>query len=456
MALVLLIGKDELQRWAVTQRLEAAGHQVLGGASIAEAIAYLEKSQPAALLIDRTLPDGLALDFVRQHQSELVNTAVILSTSVEHLEDAVAALKLGLAGYLRKPVNAEELGALLDRSLERLRLLREAEAAKRGREMEPEGSLVAESPASREVLHKLRHFASTDARCLLIRGARGTGKLGLANHLHAISFRREGPLVRVQCHVHGKHTLEEVLFGREMVDTGDRRTPRRGLLELADGGALVFEEIANLPIPAQSRLLELVESGQVRRIGSHRQILTDVRIVAITDRDLEALERRAGFNRRLLQHLTNATVEMPALSDRPEDILPLARRELQQLAPRFDEEFTGFSPAAESTLLTYSWPGNDLELRHVVERAMVLARRGPIIDVGDLTAGIADGAARSGESRVRVAGDFSGIRTLEEVERELVVEALKATEGHRTRAASLLGISRDQLRYRLRKFDLES
>jgi two-component system response regulator AtoC len=455
MASVLLIERDKLQRWAVTQILESAGHEVYGGDTLADARAYLDNFQPAALLIDRALPDGLAFDFIRQHRVELNDTAIVLMTAVEQVSEAADALRLQLAGYLRKPVSAERLQALLDRSLERLRLLREAEAAQRGRELELEVSPVAESPSSRQVLHQLQQFASTDARCLLIRGARGTGKTALANHLHAMSHRRRAPLLGVQCHVQGKHSLEEVLFGRDMVDTEGRRTSRRGLLELAHGGTLVFEEIANLPASAQSRLLELIESGYVRRTGSHRQILTDVRIVAITSRDLEALERRAGFNRRLLQLLTNATVEMAPLRERPEDILPFARSELKQLAPRFDEKFTGFSPAAENALLSYSWPGNDLELRHVVERAMVLAS-GPVLEVEDLTAGIADGVAGSGESRLRVAGDFSGIRTLEEVERQLVVEALRATGGHRTRAASLLGISRDQLRYRLRKFDLES
>ena len=447
MALILLVEKDKLQRWALTKQLEELGHTVHDAASIDEASPHVRQHQPDILLIARSLPDGRGLDFCRRHAADLATTGVILMSAVGRAEDAAEALNLGAAGFLTKPLDLEELHQCIHRSLRLLGDRKEARAARQSREREMEQVLVADSPAFREILHTVHDLATSDVHCILIQGERCAGKKALAAYLHAISNRRDKPLLKVRCHATPGHILESDLFG----ENGEPQTQQQGFLELADGGTLILDEVAHLPLQTQARVLEVIEQGRLRRNGSLKEIATDVRIVAITNRDLENRQREGKFSKNLLHRLIASAISLPSLREHPEDILPLANHYLEQFAPRFDQHFTGFSPEAENHLIAHSWPGNVCELRQIVERAMILAT-GPEIGPESL---ILSPVEKAPESDLSGFPSPSDTRPLEEIERDLVNQALQATKGHRTRAAALLGISRDQLRYRLRKFDLD-
>lgn len=446
MALILLVEKDKLQRWALIQSLEEAGHTVHDAVDLHEASTHLQQHQPDILLMDRSLPDGTGLEFYKLHQDVLDTTGVILMAAVNRLEDAMRALNVGVAGFLTKPVDLDELHGCIDRTLQVLTDRKEAMAARRVRQREGEHTLVADSPAFREVLHTAQDLATSNVRCILIQGERCTGKKALSTYLHAISPRSHKPLLKVRCHATPGPVLEDDLFGTTETD-GDSHTHLQGLLELADGGTLILDEVAHLPLQTQARVLDVIEKGRLRRNGSLKEITTDVRILAITNRNLEALKQRSAFNKDFFHRLSASAITLPPLMDHPEDVLPLANHYLEQFAPRFDKEFTGFSPEAEQHLLAHSWPGHICELRQIVERAMIL-EEGPVIGPESL---ILTSAADAPASDPALQ-----IRPLEEVERELVIRAMEATHGHRTRAGALLGITRDQLRYRLRKFDLDN
>lgn len=451
MAMILLVEKDKLQRWALTQSLEEAGHTVHDAVDLREASTHLQQHQSDILLLDRSLPDGTGLEFYKLHQDVLDTTGVILMAAVNRLEDAMKALNVGVAGFLTKPVDLDELHGCIDRTLQVLNDRKEAMAARRVRQREGEHTLVADSPAFREVLHTVQDLATSNVRCILIQGQRCAGKKALSSFLHAISPRSHKPLLKVRCHVTPGPDLEDELFGTTVTD-GDSHTHHQGLLELADGGTLILDEVAHLPVQTQTRVLDVIEKGRLRRNGSLKEITTDVRILAITNRDLEALKQQSAFNKEFLHRLSASAITLPPLMDHPEDVLPLANHYLEQFAPRFDQKFTGFSAEAEQHLQDHPWPGNVCELRQTVEQAMILAT-GPVIGPESLILGPAEQAPEPGSSGTPSSSD---IRPLQEIERDLVTQALQATKGHRTRAAALLGISRDQLRYRLRKFDLDN
>ena len=451
MALILLVEDEKLLRWALEQQLKRAGHTVLLAPDLASAATHLENQQPDVVLLDLGLPDGHGLDFYERNRERLEGSVVIVMTALGQVGEAVRAMKLGALDFLSKPVDLAELVALVNRSLTVRGDQLEAQAARQTREQHLAQTVIADSPAFRQIVETAEQVAASEVASILILGESGSGKNVVARYIHAASPRRSHPFLEVSCATIPENLLESELFGHEKGAFTDAKASKRGVFELAAGGTVVLDEIGELRLDLQAKLLHFLEERRFRRVGGTREITVDVRVIALTNRDLQAMVRDKSFRNDLFYRLNVFPITVPSLRQRTEDILPLARHFLSTLQPKLGRRFDGFDRDAENLLLAYAWPGNIRELRNVIERAMVL-ERGPRISRRSL---VLDWASADAEPAVDHAGTLGeGIVPLEEMEREMVGRAMRAAGDNQTRAAELLGVTRDQLRYRLKKFDL--
>ncbi len=455
MALILLVEDENLLRWALDKQLQRAGHQVQAAGDLATATAALASAHPDVVLLDLGLPDGHGLDFYEANRDRLEGSVVIVMTALGAVDEAVRAMKLGALDFLSKPVNQGELVALVDRSLAVRGVELEAQAARQRREQHLAQSVICESPAFRAVVDVAGQVARSAVATILVCGESGAGKNVVARQIHAASPRRARPILEVSCATIPHNLLESELFGHEKGAFTDAKAVKRGVCELAEGGTVVLDEIGELPLELQAKLLHFLEERRFRRVGGTREIVVDVRVVALTNRDLQAMVRDKTFRNDLFYRLNVFPVYVPPLRQRREDVVPLARHFLASLQPKLGRRFEGFEPEAEALLLGYRWPGNVRELRNVVERAIVL-EGGPRVSARSLVLdwGPSGEAAEPGAGGASAAGLPGGVVPLEEMEREMVSRAMRATGDNQTRAAELLGITRDQLRYRLKRFGM--
>ena len=449
MALILLIEDEKLLRWSLKKRLEKEGHTVHTAESLEEAEVHVTQHFPDMVLLDLSLPDGHGLDFYEKHQDALEESVVLVMTAVGEVEDAVRAMKLGALDFLPKPIDHKALIALVNRSLDVRATRRDAQVAKSIRQRKLDVDIVSHSPQFRETLELACEVSRSDVDTILLLGESGTGKNVVARYIHVNSSRSEGPYLEVNCAAIPEQLLESELFGHEKGAFTDAKKSKPGTFELANGGTVLLDEIGELRLDLQAKLLHLLENRIFRRVGGIREIRVDARIVALSNRDLRSMVRDRTFRDDLYYRVSVFPIQVPSLRERHEDILPLARYFLRFLQTKSGKSIKGFSRDAENVLISYSWPGNVRELRNVVERAIILEKgteislRSLILDTIDLPPLPETGPG---------GGLPEGIVPLEEIEGEMVQRAMTASGENQTRAAELLGITRDQRRYRLKKF----
>ena len=449
MALILLIEDEKLLRWSLKKRLEKEGHTVHTAESLEEAEVHVTQHFPDMVLLDLSLPDGHGLDFYEKHHDSLEESVVLVMTAVGEVEDAVRAMKLGALDFLPKPIDHKALIALVNRSLDVRATRRDAQVAKSIRQRKLDVDIVSHSPQFRETLELACEVSRSDVDTILLLGESGTGKNVVARYIHVNSSRSEGPYLEVNCAAIPEQLLESELFGHEKGAFTDAKKSKPGTFELANGGTVLLDEIGELRLDLQAKLLHLLENRVFRRVGGIREIRVDARIVALSNRDLRSMVRDRTFRDDLYYRVSVFPIQVPSLRERHEDILPLARYFLRFLQTKSGKSIKGFSRDAENVLISYSWPGNVRELRNVVERAIILEKgteislRSLILDTIDLPPLPETGLG---------GGLPEGIVPLEEIEGEMVQRAMTASGENQTRAAELLGITRDQLRYRLKKF----
>jgi len=459
MALILLVEDEKLLRWALSEQLKREGHTVHGAANLAEGADHLESHQPDVMLLDLSLPDGHGLDFYERNLAQLEGTVVIVMTAVGQVEEAVRAMKLGALDFLNKPVNQEDLVRLIDRSLSVRTDKLELQAARETRKKDLAQTMIAEAPVFKEIVRVAEDVAKSDVSSILIQGESGTGKNVLARHMHSYSTRSNNTILEVSCAAIPDTLMESELLGHEKGSFTDAKATRRGVFELADTGTVVLDEIGELKLELQAKLLHVLEERRLRRVGGTREVFIDVRVIALTNRDLGRMVEATEFRQDLFYRLNVFPITVPPLREHPEDILPLARHFLDSFQHRFGKEIRGLSREAENLLIGYSWPGNIRELRNVIERSFILEKTDelqptslilrPVGEITVMEAGDRSAGSAATESR-------HGIRPLEEMEREMVARAMRATGDNQTRAAQLLSITRDQLRYRLKKFGMRA
>jgi two-component system, NtrC family, response regulator AtoC len=457
---VLVIEDDASLANAIETFLQRRGNATRHFSSAEAGLAELAEVAPDVAVVDLQLPgmDGLAaLEAIRKERPE---TVVILMTAFSSVSTAVAAMKAGATDYLTKPLDLEELGLVVERAWESRRLRGELTYLRRraGHEA-PVESLLGESPPMDEVRRRLLQVARADrlgdaGPTVLVTGETGTGKELAARAIHAAGPRADGPFVELNCAAIPAALLEGELFGFEKGAYTDARASKPGLFEAADGGTLLLDEIGLLDPGLQAKLLRVIEDRAVRRLGALSARRVDVRIVAATNRDLEAATRDGSFRQDLLYRLRVLTVDLPPLRVRADDVRLLAEHFLGRCRERYGLGDVRFSPPALQAMGAYAWPGNVRELANVVERAALL-NPGQALQPEDLALGPAAAVPVGVGADGPVHVDFRlGPINLEAVERALIERALEHTAWNRSRAADLLGLTKETLRYRIEKYRL--
>jgi DNA-binding NtrC family response regulator len=444
---------------AVKAFLQESGYEAEVAGNAEEALGLLETLRPDVVFSDVRLPGMDGIELLRRIRDFDAAIPVVIMTAYGTIEGAVQAVKLGAFDYLKKPVDLEELKLLADRARETSQLKQELSYYRRRAASEiPFSEVIGNSPAIQGVLDQARQIAALDETPpVLISGETGTGKGLVARTIHAGSPRSAKPFIEVNCTAIPATLMEAELFGHERGAFTDAKESKMGLFEAAEGGFLFLDEVGDIEMALQGKLLKAVEERTVRRVGGIRDRRINVRILAATNRDLERESARERFRRDLYFRLAVILLRLPPLRERGDDILLLADRFLSRFAAKYGKDVSRIDGRARDLLLLYPWPGNVRELSHVIERA-VLWSRGHTLDAEHLslstpTPTSTDPPPPPAASEPLAASPPSGM-DLEQWERSLIEKAMREEEGNQTRAAQRLGISRDTLRYRLKKFGL--
>lgn len=447
-ALKALLADDEPTiRLSVGDALEDAGYEVVVVADGEAARRELQEHQFDVLVSDVRMPrvDGLTL--FREAKAAQPQLEVVLMTAFASVEDAVQALKDGASDYLTKPFDVDELLVRLTRIAERKRLEKELERAREQLAGKDARSIVGESPVMRRMRERVTTIAESDANVLVV-GESGTGKELVARALHDASPRSRKPFIAVNCAAFPETLLEAELFGHERGAFTGAVKRREGRFKAADGGTLFLDEVAEIPLPAQAKLLRVLQEGSFEPLGTNTTVHADVRVISATNRDLRQRVAAGAFREDLYYRLKVLDVVIPPLRERRGDLAVL----VQHFLTRFGAEGATIAPEAWAALSSYPWPGNVRELEHAVQHAAVLSR-GATIGLDHLPSDVTLG--RAGPPAAGAPMTLAPLAAaLSQFEREYLLRALIETSGKRTKAAELLGISRKNLWEKLKAHDI--
>jgi two-component system, NtrC family, response regulator AtoC len=447
---ILLVDDEPSIRLAVGDRLRDAGFEVDLAQDGAEASERVRRAPYDLVVTDIRLPRMNGLALFRQIRSEHPETDVILITAYGTVEDAVSALKEGARDYLTKPFDVEELLLRILRLTEHRILRRDLAEARGALRQQSHVEIIGKSPPMARLLEKLQTLAPSDAP-VLITGESGTGKELVAHALHDVSPRHERPFVPVNCAAFPETLLEAELFGHERGAFTGAIRKRDGRFRAAHKGTLFLDEVSEIPIMAQAKLLRVLQEHTFEPIGTNTPVHVDVRIVSATNRDLKARIKEGLFREDLYYRLNVLDLNIPPLRDRRGDLPVLVEHFMRKFTPESETSVRTLSPSAWAALSDYPFPGNVRELENAIERACVLSRGGEI-QLDDLPADIA-GTERTHEN-LRRDGTRPLATAIKEFEREYLLRALQDAEGKKAKAADLLGISRKNLWEKLKGHDI--
>jgi two-component system, NtrC family, response regulator AtoC len=451
---VLVVDDERTLARAIKAFLTEAGYEAEVASDGESAVELLPKLRPDVVFADVRLPGISGIDLLRRIREFDPSIPVIMMTAYGTIEGAVEAVKLGAFDYMKKPVDLEELKLLADRARETAVLKQELSYyRRRAADEAPFAGILGRSPAILEVMERVRQVAALgETPPVLITGETGTGKGLVARTLHTSGPRAGKPFIDVNCTALPANLMEAELFGYERGAFTDAKESKLGLFEAAEGGFLFLDEIGDLELSLQGKLLRAIEERMVRRVGGIRDRRIDVRIVAATNRDLEQEVRQNQFRGDLYFRLAVILLHLPPLRARGDDILLLAEHFLQRFSAKYGKDVRRIDDRAKEALMAYPWPGNIRELSHLMERAVLWSR-----DSALAVEQLALPALSRPETEPARTHDASGIPggDLSQWERSMIERAMHEAGGNQTKAAQRLGITRDTLRYRLKKFGLQ-
>jgi two-component system, NtrC family, response regulator AtoC len=459
---VLIVDDDSAIRYTLSEALRGWGYAPLEAGTVAAALESFDAEQPLAVLQDINLPDGSGLDALVEYKKRHPQVIVVMITGNVHLDNTIAALRGGAYDFITKPIRLGELEVTIRNGIETGRLRREVGHLRREQALSFD-QIIGKSQAIREMIALASKVASSEASSVLLVGESGTGKDLVAKAIHYGSSRADQPLIAINCAAIPATLIESELFGHEKGAFTDARARKEGLFEQAQGGTLLLDEIGELELGLQAKLLRVLEEGSFRRVGGLKDLPLDVRVIASSNRDLRAESEAGRFRLDLYYRLSVIQIELPPLRERGDDVLLLANFYIAHFNQRLRKRIRGSTRQVEEILRRYHWPGNVRELRNVIERVMILEDSDVItsdwlprelvrderpVSSTSVVAGGQPGAAAAPSFRLPDGGI-----DLEQVELTLVRQAMERSGGNQTRASELLGISRDQLRYRLKKIE---
>jgi DNA-binding NtrC family response regulator len=454
---VLIVDDEANQRSAVSRMVERWGFAIETAADGQEALDKIPVFQPHTIVTDIMMPGMDGMELLKRLNDAGGAPPVIVLTAFGSMDAAVTTVhELGAFWFVEKPIRPRAFHVLLDRAVSHHRLYEDKERLERQLSNRGVfGKLIGSSAAMQQVFFLLRQAAPSSAN-ILIQGESGTGKELVARLVHDLSPRAGAPFVAMNCAALPETLIESELFGHEKGAFTGALSARQGCFELANHGTLLLDEIGEMPLALQSKLLRVLEDRRIRRVGAEREIQLDVRVLAATNRDLGVMAKEGKFREDLYYRLTVLPVSLPPLRDRLEDIPDISEAMLNDLNPKHGTRIAGIQPAAMQALMRYNWPGNVRELRNVIERACVLAAEGDI-RLEHLPAQI---AGASGEVARRSLGPIPSVTfqvgaTLERAERDIIELTLMHTKNNRTRAAEILGINQKTLYNKLKEYGEE-
>ena len=448
---LLIVDDERSLRFSISEWARDVGYLPLEAVSAREALERAHEQSVAAVLLDLKLGSDDGLEVLKRLRQDDPTLPVIMLTGHGSLQHAVEATRLGAFDFMVKPPDLDHLGVVLARAIEHARLQREV-ADHRREKLQP---LIGESGGLKRALQRLERAGRSSTATVLIQGETGSGKGLLARYLHAHSAREGGPFVELNCSAIPEQLLESELYGHEKGAFTDAKRFKKGLFELADGGTLFLDEIGEMTPGLQAKLLHVLETRTFRRVGGSADITVDVRVLAATHRDLARAVSEGRFREDLYFRLNVVPIEVPSLRDRSTDIAMLAEHFIHHFCRDLGRAPARLDPDALRIMVEYAWPGNVRELKNVIERVVLLEAEDEIRPEhlpAELTRGRAKAAAAASETSPFPPGV---VRPLVEIEQMAIEHALRVCGGNKTRAAQLLGISRQTLRTKLKEFALE-
>lgn len=449
---VLLVEDEQLIRWSLKKSFASEGYTSDEAETAAEGLELFRSSSYDLVMLDYKLPDMTGLEVLRKIREQDGDVVVIMMTAFGKVETAVEAMKLGAFDFVTKPFQIDELMMQVERGLETTRLKRQVRDYREKMKREYGfDRLIGDSPPMRKLYELITNIAASGAATVFLLGETGTGKDMVARTIHYNSERGEQPFVNITCTALSETLLESELFGHEKGAFTDAKAQKQGLFEVANGGTVFLDEVGDMPSSLQAKLLRFLEEKLFRRIGGVNEMSVDVRIIAATNRDICKALAEGEFREDLYHRLNVITLELLPLRQREGDIELLTQYFVSEYSREYRKPITTIAPEALERLRSYSWPGNVRELRNAIERAVILSKSSTLT-AGDFVLGRLDWATLVAPIRGLTLPD--GGVDLEQVEAELVRQAIQRTDGNQTEAAKLLHLSRDQLRYRLEKLGL--
>ncbi len=442
---ILVVEDEKFQRELLSELLRKEGYSVYEAENSKCALEIMEKRPIDICILDLKLPDMDGVSLLREMKKRDPEVDIIIITAYGSIETAIDALKSGAEDYLTKPISFEDLLIRLKKIKNKRTLLSENKILKETlKERLKSEDFIFASEKMQEVASLIVRVAKTDSTCV-IEGESGVGKEIVANLIHAYSARREFPLVKVNCAAIPETLLESELFGYEKGAFTGAYQRKPGKFEIADGGTIFLDEIGEVPLSVQAKLLRVIQEKEFERLGGLKPVKVDVRIVAATNRRLDELVKKGMFREDLYYRLNVLRIFIPPLRERKEDIPLLIDHFIKKYSLRHKKEIKGITKEARDLLIKYDYPGNVRELENIIERAVVLAR-GEYITTEDI-AGIPSGQRESESLSMR--------GMIESIEKSMILEALEKNNWIRTKAASFLGLSERMLRYKMKKYKIE-